>query len=69
MPALSMQAAFPTILARCRSILQRFAANQRASPATIDSERLEEVVCVLEVRNPHTGRLLPAAAQCVSMVG
>ncbi len=46
-----LQAAFPTILARCRSILQQYASDQRLNPDFADRERLEEVVCVLEVRS------------------
>lgn len=44
-----LQAAFPIILVRCRVILQQYAADQQSNPGSIDSERLEEVVCVLEV--------------------
>jgi hypothetical protein len=54
---LHSQAAFPIILVRCRSILQQFAADQRADPGSVDSLRMEEVVCVLEVHQRHYVKL------------
>lgn len=48
-PDVMSQAAYPIILVRCRSILQQFAADQRADPGSVDPQRMEEVVCVLEV--------------------
>ena len=52
-PYVVLQAAFPIILVRCRSILQQFAADQRSDPGSVDSQRMEEVVCVLEVRHSN----------------
>ena len=56
------QAAFPIILVRCRSILQQFAADQRSDPGSVDSQRMEEVVCVLEVHQRNDVKL--SAIKC-----
>jgi hypothetical protein len=61
---LCSQAAFPIILVRCRSILQQFAADQRSDPGSVDSQRMEEVVCVLEVHQRNDVKL--SAMKCAS---